>query len=172
MVAEQAAADGRAGGGNGRVGDGGVPARRPRERRRYGMAELEALTALNPRTIRYYVSQGLLPPAYGRGPTATYDESHLLRLRAIKELKEAHLRLEEIKARLNDLSDDELATLVAVEAVPAAERALWRRIDLHPDVELHIRERAGGDRNLAFEQKLTALVAAAKGILAPAEEER
>lgn len=136
------------------------------------MSALEAQTGLTARTIRFYISQGLLPPAYGRGPTATYDESHLLRLRAINELKAKHLRLDEIKGRLADLSDDELATLVAVEAVPAAARALWRRIELHPDVELHLRERSGADRDLAFEQKLTALVAAAKGILAPSGDER
>jgi len=129
------------------------------------MPELEALTGLTARTIRFYISQGLLPPAFGRGPTATYDQTHLLRLHAIKELKGQHLQLHEIRQRLAELSDEELGTLVEVESMPVEARALWRRISLHPDVELHVRERTGGDRDLAFEQRVSSLVAAAKGML-------
>lgn len=143
-----------------------------RRAERYGMAQLEAQTGLTARTIRFYITEGLLPPAYGRGPSATYDETHLLRLRAIQELKAKHLQLQEIKAHLADLGDDELATLVAVEAVPAEARGLWRRIELHPGVELHVREPTAEGRDLAFEQKVSALVGAARGILAQPGGER
>ena len=34
---------------------------------RYTMADLEAESGLPARTIRYYITQGLLPPARGRG---------------------------------------------------------------------------------------------------------
>jgi DNA-binding transcriptional MerR regulator len=40
------------------------------------------------RTIRYYTQQGLLPPPYLRGRVGWYDDSHLERLRLIKELQE------------------------------------------------------------------------------------
>ncbi len=133
------------------------------------MAQLEAQTGLTARTIRYYITQGLLPPAYGRGPSATYDATHLLRLRAIQALKAQKLQLLEIKARLAELGDDELATTVEVEAVPVEARGLWRRIELHPGVELHVREPTGEGRDLAFERKVSALVGAARGILAQSE---
>ena len=50
---------------------------------RYTMADLEAQTGLPGRTIRYYITQGLLPAARGRGVGATYGPTHLLRLKAI-----------------------------------------------------------------------------------------
>ena len=43
---------------------------------RYTMDDLERESGVTSRTIRYYISEGLLPPAYGRGPTAVYDADH------------------------------------------------------------------------------------------------
>ena len=57
---------------------------RPRPAR-YTIADLERETGVSARTIRYYISEGLLQPAYGRGPSATYDADHLLRLRMIQQ---------------------------------------------------------------------------------------
>ena len=45
------------------------------------------------RTVRYYIQQGLLPPAERTGPGATYSTSHLDRIQLIRQLKvvaEAH----------------------------------------------------------------------------------
>lgn len=155
--------------GNGRP----LPARGAgRRAERFGMAQLGAQTGLTARTIRYYITQGLLPPAYGRGPSATYDATHLLRLRAIQQLKAKNLQLQEIKTELANRGDDELETLVAVEAVPTEARGLWRRIELHPGVELHVREPTAEGRDLAFERNVSSLVAAARGILAQPEGER
>src|SRR5215211_2175684 len=84
------------------------------EPHRYGLGDLERETGVNGRTIRYYISEGLLPPAYGRGPGATYDLGHLLRLQLIQILKSQHFPLVDIKHRLNDLSDQEIAALLNV----------------------------------------------------------
>lgn len=110
---------------------------------RYSLPDLERETRTSGRTIRYYISQGLLPPAYGRGPTATYDLGHLLRLRLIASLKEQRLGLQEIRGRLNGLTDEDIAALLNVQTEPTQE--FWRRIELHPDIELHVRQRGGGD---------------------------
>jgi DNA-binding transcriptional MerR regulator len=126
---------------------------------RYSMADLERETGLSGRTVRYYITQGLLPAAHGRGPGATYDLGHLLRLRMILLLKAAHLPLDEIKARLDGLSDREIAALLEVETRPPEDR--WRRIELHPDIELHVRER-GGDRDLALEEAVDMIVRVAR----------
>jgi len=110
---------------------------------RYSLSDLERETKINGRTIRYYISEGLLPPAYGRGPSATYDLGHLLRLRHIAALKDQRLGLQEIKDRLAGLTDDDIAALLNVQTEPTEE--FWRRIELHPDIELHVRQRGRSD---------------------------
>lgn len=113
---------------------------------RYGLADLERETGVPGRTIRYYISEGLLPPAYGRGPGATYDLGHLARLQMIQLLKGQHLPLSDIRQRLNDLSDNEILALLNIQAAPTED--VWRRIELHPDIELHVRQRTANSRAL------------------------
>jgi len=116
------------------------------EPHRYSLGDLERETDVNGRTIRYYITEGLLPPAHGRGPGATYDLGHLLRLRMIQILKSQYFPLQDIKHRLGDLSDQEIAALMNVQTEPTED--VWRRIELHPDVELHVRQRKGKDREM------------------------
>jgi DNA-binding transcriptional MerR regulator len=130
---------------------------------RYGMSDLEEQTGLNARTIRYYISQGLLPPAHGRGPGATYDLGHLLRLRAILLLKANYLPLEEIKSRLNSLTDDDIAAMLEIETAPPEDR--WRRVQLHPDVELHVRERGGKGRDRALDEAVDLIIGLARPVI-------
>lgn len=113
---------------------------------RYSLGDLERETKVNGRTIRYYISEGLLPPAHGRGPGATYDLGHLLRLQMIQILKSQHFPLQDIKDRLGDLSDQEIAALMNVQTEPSED--VWRRIELHPDIELHVRQRRGKDKEM------------------------
>jgi DNA-binding transcriptional MerR regulator len=124
-----------------------VPAPAPPDRHRYAITELEELTGVSKRNIRYYITLGLLPPSHGRGPTAYYDRGHLLRLQAIKQRQDEHEPLDAIKDALANLTDDEIAADLAVQTAPPEDR--WRRVLLHPDVELHVREAAGErDRRL------------------------
>ena len=123
---------------------------------RYTMADLEAETGLPGRTIRYYITQGLLPAAHGRGVGATYGPTHLLRLKAIGLLKKDNTPLEQIRQRLQDMRDGELAAMLEVESAPPEDR--WRRVHLHPDLELHIRERGGRNRDYTFEKVVDLIV--------------
>lgn len=66
-----------------------------------GIAELAQRAGVTPRTIRYYVAEGLLPPPGGRGQRRAYNQQHLDRLAAIRELKAAYLPLHEIRRRLS-----------------------------------------------------------------------
>ena len=50
----------------------------------YTLTDLADLAGVTPRTLRYYLSQGLLPAVGASGPGAKYDDSHLARLRLIK----------------------------------------------------------------------------------------
>jgi DNA-binding transcriptional MerR regulator len=140
-----------------------VPALKVPDRHRYTIAELEADTGLAARTIRYYISQGLLAPAHGRGPSATYDRDHLLRLRAIVRLKETNALLDDIKTTLAELSDADIAAMLEIETAPPEDR--WRRIELHPDIELHVRERSGKRRDYEFERQVDKLISLADVVL-------
>lgn len=135
---------------------------------RYSIADLEAETGFNARTIRYYIAEGMLTPAHGRGPSATYDKDHLLRLRMIKELKEDFLPLDAIKQRLGKLSTEDLEAHFAIQSGPTS--AVWRRIVFGPDVELHVREH--DDRDYRFERVIDEIVRQARFLLDQYEDAR
>lgn len=135
----------------------------------YKLEDLAREAGVAARTVRYYVQRGLLPAPEFRGRDTTYDEGHLLRLRAIRRLQEAHLPLDEIQARLEGASRAELeklaggAVTIAVplppvdadgshpyrtsprRREPAPVEETWRRIELVPGVELFVRTDAGAE---------------------------
>ena len=149
---------------------------------RYRLSELTRLTGLTPRTIRYYIAEGLLPPPEGLGPAAVYTAAHRDRLALIALLKDRYLPLREIRRRLAALSDGEVReelvregcaptppprgeTTPPAEAAPASApdgngRERWERITLGDGVELHVRE----DRRRAA-APLEALIRHARGLL-------
>lgn len=88
----------------------------------FSLADLCDLADVTPRTVRFYIAQGLLPPASGAGPSARYEDTHLYRLRLIRRLQKEHLPLVEIRRRLDALSDADVERLVS-ESVPAPDSA-------------------------------------------------
>lgn len=82
----------------------------------YTLQDLADLAGVTPRTIRFYVAQGVLPSPGRTGPGTTYGPSHLARLRLIRRLQREHLPLAEIRARLAALPDDAVIALVDVPA--------------------------------------------------------
>lgn len=95
---------------------------------RYRMNELAKVTGLTPRTIRFYIHEGLLPPPEGGGPAAAYTAEHRDRLTLIGLLKARYLPLQEIRQRLAPLSAAEvraeLDRLNAAQPATAAGRAV------------------------------------------------
>jgi DNA-binding transcriptional MerR regulator len=71
----------------------------------YTIADLARLADVTPRTVRYYVAQGLLPSPGTLGPGSRYGAGHLARLRLVRRLQRRHLPLAEIRRRLAALSD-------------------------------------------------------------------
>jgi hypothetical protein len=51
---------------------------------RYTLTELADLAGVTPRTVRYYLAQGLLPSVGTAGPGAKYGDAQLARLRLIR----------------------------------------------------------------------------------------
>lgn len=85
----------------------------PDETTVYSLSDLCDLAEVTPRTVRYYVQQGLLRSPEVAGSNTRYDEGHLWRLRLIRQLQRDHLPLAEIRKRLSALSDAEAQALVA-----------------------------------------------------------
>jgi DNA-binding transcriptional MerR regulator len=91
---------------------------------RYSLTELADLAGVTPRTVRYYLSQGLLPVVGVGGPGAKYDDSHLARLRLIRRLQREHLPLAEIRTRLDTLADAEIMDLAETASEPPSDSAI------------------------------------------------
>jgi DNA-binding transcriptional MerR regulator len=85
---------------------------------RYSLTELADLAGVTPRTVRYYLAQGLLPATGQSGPGSKYDARHLARLRLVRRLQGEHLPLAEIRRRLDELDDDEIRDLAGADAPP------------------------------------------------------
>lgn len=91
----------------------------------YSLSDLASLAGVTPRTVRYYIAQGLLASPAQFGPATRYAEAHLDRLRLIRQLQREHLPLADIRARLAAMGDDEVAGLVEQPRVPrTAESAV------------------------------------------------
>ncbi len=159
--------------------------------------ELAERSGVSIRTIRFYITEGLMPSSHMRGRNAAYTEEALDRLILIQRLKDAHLPLKEIRDQLDSLSPARIHQLASeqdlnlikpaadlefsAEQLPEASSALdyisrvldarsvylqspqpgkspppaeihsfskpviqepldsWRRIEIAPGVELHIR---------------------------------
>jgi Ca-activated chloride channel family protein len=103
-----------------------------------------------------------LPAPAFHGKDTKYGPEHLLRLRALKRLQQAHLPLDAIQSRLDAASEAELTRIAGAETVeldlpplpsppPPARRAprhaahareRWERIALSPGLELHVSDAA------------------------------
>lgn len=120
--------------------------------------ELVRLAGVSPRTVRYYVQRGLLPPPVFRGRDTAYSQEHFIRLHAIRRLQERFLPLDAIQGELDQRSLAELQALAdgREEAVPVfrpvssesrqrptlptedKDGEQWQRWVLVPGLELHL----------------------------------
>ena len=80
---------------------------------RLTLTELSHRSGVTPRTVHFYIQQGLLRPAGTPGPGAKYDEGHFARLRLIRRLQRDHLPLAEIRKRLEAMDDEAIRMAVA-----------------------------------------------------------
>ena len=103
------------------------------------MDELAARTGLTVRTVRFYASEGLLPPPQRRGRVAYYDDRHRMRLDLIRTLQEHGYTLAAIERVLARVPDD---AAPAEYAVHSAVLAPWL-----PD-QTEILDRAALDRRV------------------------
>jgi DNA-binding transcriptional MerR regulator len=77
--------------------------------------ELAEQAQTSVRTVRYYITENLLPGPGSRGKGAAYTEEHLQRLRLIRRLTERRAPLAEIRDVMARVTDDEVRALLAEE---------------------------------------------------------
>jgi len=90
----------------------------------YSLTDLAKIADVTPRTIRYYIQQGLLPSPDLQGPSTRYSDEHLERLLLIKRLQSAHLPLAEIRAQLDSVPKEQLSAIVDAVAQPPSNSAV------------------------------------------------
>lgn len=90
----------------------------------FDLSELARATDVTPRTIRYYVQQGLLAPPGSRGPGARYDEGHRDRLILIRRWQRLHLPLAEVRRRLEQMDDEAVRRALQEGELPRLGSAL------------------------------------------------
>ena len=73
----------------------------------YSLQDLCDETGVTPRTVRYYIKQGLLPAAVRTGPGVRYSEPYAWRIRLIRHLKGDYLPLAEIRRLLETMPDEQ-----------------------------------------------------------------
>jgi Ca-activated chloride channel family protein len=111
------------------------------------LEEVARAAGVSPRTVRYYIQRGLLPPPRFRGPDTAYGDEHVVRLRAIRRLQEAFWPLDAIAGLFASKTDRELEAIADGTSVPAPSASLVERDEAHvPKVAPRVGVRRTVDR--------------------------
>ena len=102
--------------------------------------ELATRTGMTVRTVRFYASEGLLPPPVKRGRIAYYGATHRLRLDLVKSLQDHGYTLAAIEKVLKRIPFD---AAPAQYAVQSAVLAPWLPDDSEPIGRDALERRAG-----------------------------
>jgi len=94
------------------------------------LSELAERSGVPARTIRLYITQGMLPRPLRAGRDAAYGEEHLARLDTIRALQREGLTLAEIRSRLGGEDRPE-------SRLP---RVIWQSQSIAPDVIVMVRD--------------------------------
>ncbi len=108
---------------------------------RFTLAELVEATGLSDRTIRYYIEQGIVMGARGRGRSSYYTPEHLERLARVADLRSRGLSLDEIR--------DAISPAVSNSAIPDET---WQRHLVHPALEINVRSDAPDEVRLLVQR--------------------
>lgn len=100
---------------------------------RYSIDELATLAGVTPRTVRYYIAEGLLDRPEGEKRGAHYLRRHLEQLLLIRRWTDAGLSLERVRELIAGAPED-----------PPRQRAMpgsvevWSRMTLADGLEVHV----------------------------------
>lgn len=100
------------------------------------LPELAARTGVAPRTIRWYITKGLVPPPLRAGRDAAYGAAHVEALERIRAGQAAGQTLEQLRVELGG----------GPELGRAPEPVGWWEYGLAPDVRVWVRGETSGRR--------------------------
>jgi len=100
---------------------------------RHSLEALATLTGLTPRTVRYYIQQGLVDRPLGEKRGAYYVARHLEQLLQVRRWIDAGLSLERIAELTAGAPDDP-----APRAAKPGSVEVWSRVTLADGLELHL----------------------------------
>ena len=111
---------------------------------RYSIDELATLAGVTPRTVRYYIAEGLVARPEGEKRGAHYLRRHLEQLLLIRRWTDAGLSLERVRELIAGAPEDPPR-----RSAPPGSVEVWSRVTLADGLELHLEP---GRAGLAPEQ--------------------
>ena len=99
----------------------------------WALDELSALAGVTPRTVRYYITQGLVDRPAGEKRGAHYLRRHLDQLLRIRRWTDAGLSLDRVRELLAGAPEDPAAARAAPGSVE-----VWSRVTVADGLEVHI----------------------------------
>ncbi|MCF7930240.1 MAG: MerR family transcriptional regulator [Acholeplasmataceae bacterium] len=109
------------------------------DKTKYKISELAEAAGVTVRTIRYYVSKGLLTPPIEDGMYSYYSEINLKELKLIKAYQEKYLPLDVIREKL--LKGEKDVDINLKEDIHKSDtESLFRKVLVIPGIELSVRE--------------------------------
>ena len=100
---------------------------------RYSIDELSTLGGVTPRTVRYYIAQGLLERPAGEKRGAHYLQRHLEQLLLIRRWTDAGLSLDRIRELIAGAPEDPPRRPTQPGSVE-----VWSRMTLADGLEVHV----------------------------------
>jgi DNA-binding transcriptional MerR regulator len=100
---------------------------------RYAIDELSTLAGVTPRTVRYYIAQGLLDRPEGEKRGAHYVHRHLEQLLLVRRWTDAGLSLERIRELMAGAPEDPPRRGAAPGSVE-----VWSRLTVADGLEVHV----------------------------------
>jgi DNA-binding transcriptional MerR regulator len=109
------------------------------ETTKYKISELAEVAGVTVRTIRYYVSKGLLTPPVEDGMYSLYSEINLKELKLIKAYQEQYLPLDVIREKLLK-GEMDVDVDSNIDNQKSDREFLYRKVQVAPGIELSVRE--------------------------------
>lgn len=101
--------------------------------RRFSIDELSMLAGVTPRTVRYYIAEGLVHRPLGEKRGAHYVQRHLEQLLLIRRWTDAGLSLDRVRELLAGAPEDPAPRRAAPGAIE-----VWSRVTVADGLEIHV----------------------------------
>lgn len=100
---------------------------------RFSIDELSMLGGVTPRTVRYYIAEGLVDRPIGEKRGAHYVRRHLEQLLLIRRWTDAGLSLERVRELLSGAPEDPAPRRAAPGSIE-----VWSRVTVADGLEIHV----------------------------------